>query len=619
MLSPLPTTASALALPSLGYDASMFELSSHIQPGLHANNAANVKHNFQQRVDIEKKRKELSVYYYRINHTLAFPLPLSERPTQLPPGIPELSNYPWFTWLAWALEERWRLLLTAWQLDNDAAAGELVQQELAALAQWSTFAELDGSASLGLGHIAGVLAIAQHQVDQFAPQYAPAIHQAATLLLERDYLPWYEKRWHGIEEPLPSSHMHNIPIIALTRSAQLARALNHPSTSTLEQSAKIALRSWCTQRLNPTAPHTEGTSYDGFLMDSVTEWLDTIPEKSKIIAQHQSALASLTEHWLAMTIPGRVDLQVPLSDVEPEMPFWINALTRLAYWYKQQEAWWLLQYIPPERTPAAAINQLQRHPDQWQSQTKAPIANNVQNVANAIVWRSGWNNQDFAVIIGAGQSKMSHQHQDSGHLILAWQNRAWITDPGYQQYRKGEERDFTIGTAAHNTPVIDGIAQSQRNAEIIAATIDTSTDKSDEHIASLNLTRCYQGIPDQAQILRHIKRHPQRISTQGESLHLVVIDELNGLAAGTAITISWQLGTHLAITFRHGWLRLSDGENTLWLKSNVGDIQPHHLKRHAGSRGPLTLTYQYKVTYPQQITQWHIHCLPYITWEPPKA
>ncbi len=45
----------------------------------------------------------------------------------------------------------------------------------------------------------------------------------------------------------------------------------------------------------------------------------------------------------------------------------------------------------------------------------------------------------------------------------------WIlSDPGYQQYMPGAEREFTIGPAAHNYPVIDGINQTAKAGRRLA-------------------------------------------------------------------------------------------------------------------------------------------------------
>jgi hypothetical protein len=611
MLAPIPAATSTLALPYLGYDPSTFELSGQTPRGLRRRGAEELAVAFSNRVAQEKTRQELAVYYYRINHTMAFPLPLAARPEHMPQGIPEMKAYPWLTWLSWALEERWRLLLAAWEHADDSEAGERLQQELAALAGWSSFVEWNGQAGLALGHIAGVLALALRRADRLQVSYLPSIRQAAIHLLEQDTLPWYAKHWTTVEEPLEPTNLHNIPLIALVRSAQLARVLKHPAVSALDATAKMALKAWCRLRLHPTAPHTEGTAYDGYLMDSVTEWLDGLPEKEELLAAYRPALLSLVEHWLALALPGRVDLQAPISDVEPEMPFWMTVLARLSRWYDHPDGRWLLQHLPADRLPAAALILLLTHDDTLAVDAPTPVGGSPRSVPNAVVLRSGWASEELLVAVGAGNARMSHLHQDVGHVVIGWQNRSWLTDPGYQQYRQGEERDFSVGGAAHNGPVIGGIVQTQRAAHIMELTSNQG-----QQVARLDLTGCYVGLPETGRVLRHIWLSP---ATELLSPFAVVADELHGFDTGTEVATSWHFGTHLAWAFQDGWARLSDGLHTLWVTTTSASLSPQQLLRHAGSRGPLTLSHRQALSQSPQTFGWIFCFKPALTWSPPSV
>src|ERR1035437_7337797 len=105
--------------------------------------ARDLKSAILKRVAVEKQRREMDVYYYRIGYTMAFPLPLARRPglKELPAALPKQA-YPWLIWLSWDLEERWRLLATAWRRFGDHEAGALLQWELAALSGWDHFSEV---------------------------------------------------------------------------------------------------------------------------------------------------------------------------------------------------------------------------------------------------------------------------------------------------------------------------------------------------------------------------------------------------------------------------------------------------------------------------------------------
>ena len=66
--------------------------------------ARDLKSAILKRVAVEKQRREMDVYYYRIGYTTGFPLPLTQRPSlkELPTALPGRA-YPWLIWLSWDL------------------------------------------------------------------------------------------------------------------------------------------------------------------------------------------------------------------------------------------------------------------------------------------------------------------------------------------------------------------------------------------------------------------------------------------------------------------------------------------------------------------------------------
>jgi hypothetical protein len=95
---------------------------------------------------------------------------------------------------------------------------------------------------------------------------------------------------------------------------------------------------------------------------------------------------------------------------------------------------------------------------------------------------------------------MGHLQADGGQIILGWQGRFWITDPGYQQYRPGEERTYTLGLQAHNAPVIGGKAQTRRAARMQLL----ETNAHGWQHARTDLSACYQGLPAGASVQREV-------------------------------------------------------------------------------------------------------------------
>lgn len=562
----------------LVYDTSAFELSPDYEADPAPWTQSDLEQTIRERAQFEKTKREIHVNYYRIGHTLAFPLPVDQRYTSfdLPKGIPELDHYPWLIWLCWDLEERWRIFHAAWRQLEDEEAGAILQNEVAALERWDHFHETFNEVGLVTAHLASVLALVLTDETDWDATHLESAKTAADNLLDRDFQPWCAKRWPGNEVLTPQS-IHNIPVIALTRCAQLARVRQHSMTDAWDQQAIEVLHTWAKFRMGPEY-HTEGTAYDGYFMDSMTGWIDNLPQRNKLLADTSTAFRSLADQWMQLTLPGRLDLHVPLADTEQRMPFWTNALRRLVAWYDWPDAHALLVRIPQNRLPAAIIVEAASQTSNEARDLPLPASGFTEH-PHALTLRSGWTSNDFLIVAGAARNELHHLHHDSGHLIIGWRTRFWITDPGYQQYRGGEERDYSIGTAAHNGPVINGIAQSLNKAKPLPS--------ANERNAQLDLSACYEGLPKEASVKRTI-----RVAECQYPL-VMVRDQFAGLDIHSTINTHWLGGAHFAWSFVDGWARLSDGQHALWIGTLESTISPHQLIRHDGTRGPLTLAHQH--------------------------
>jgi len=564
----------------LVYETSAFELSPDYPIDPEPWSRGDLEQTLRERCETQKARREIHINYYRIGYPLAFPLPVDRRYTSadLPEGISGMEHYPWLIWLCWELEERWRIFHAAWRHDSDKEAGALLQRELAALAQWDNFHETHNAVGLVTAHLASVLALALADETDWNPTHLTAAQTAADALLDRDVAPWFATQW-PVGEPLTQRRIHNIPVLALTRSAQLARVRNSALTDTLEAQAIAVLETWAAFRMGSEL-HTEGTAYDGYFMDAMTGWLSGLPQRDSLLTETETAFRSLANQWMQLTLPGRLDLHVPLSDTEQKMPFWTNALRRLAAWYDWSDVHALLVRVPCARLPAAIIVESLAQTATVASALPVPSSQFSEH-PHALTLRSGWTSAEHLAVIGASRSPLHHLHHDGGHLIIGWRTRFWITDPGYQQYREGEERDYSIGTAAHNGPVINGIAQSLNAAQIIAT--------NEPRKACLDLSECYEGLPAHATVQREIQ-----VAAHANPL-ILVRDRFEGLEANATITTHWLGGAHFAWAFVDGWARLSDGKHALWIGTLESKISPRQLIRHDGSRGPLTLAHEYKL------------------------
>ena len=561
---------------------------------------SDLKRALLERVAREKQRREMDVDYYRIGYTMSYPLPVAVRPSlkQLPAPLPGRS-YPWLIWLTWDLEDRWRVLHIAWRQFGDREAGALLQRELAALSGWDHFYELDENVGLVTAHLAASLSLALADTAKWDPQLLRQARRAAEALLERDVWPWFERQWQA--EVKTPAQLGNIPAIALVRSAQLARVIGSPRQEALDAKAREVFRAWCQFRMGEV-PHTEGAAYDGYLMDSLTGWLAGLPDRAELLREGRAGFRSLADQWMNLSLPGRFDLQAPLGDTEAEMTFWATVLTRLADWYEWRDADWFLHRFPLQRLRAAALVSAYEH--------KLPSAQEVPAVGprelpNALSLKTGWGSSDLLAVVGLSRGQMGHLHADGGQIILGWQDRFWITDPGYQQYRPGDERTYTLGPEAHNGPVIAGKAQTVRAPRLLL--LETNA-RGWQH-ARVDLSACYKGLPAGASVQREVW-----LINEGERA-VVVRDTFASLGKDVEVSTSWQGGHHLAWAFRDGWTRLSDSRHALWMGTMPGKLEASALTRNSGTRGPLTLTHN--ATLPEgQGVRWWVFCFePTAGWQ----
>jgi hypothetical protein len=598
--------ATPLLAQPLAYDTAAWEITSTLPVDPAPWTRIELARELRERTARQKTRREIDVYYYRIGHTLAFPLPVTRRPTraELPPGAANLT-YPWLIWLTWELEERWRILHAAWRTQGDPEAGRLLQRELAALATWEKFTEMNDQAGLGAAHIAGCLALALANADGWDPAFLASARTAADQLLGSDIAPWFAKQW-GADKPWVPLRLANIPVITLARAAELARVTRHPLAATLDRRMEEILGVWARFRTGQEF-HSEGTTYDGYLLDSVTGWLAGHPQRARLLAASAAALRSVSDQWIHLTLPGRADLHAPIGDVEPEMPFWTTVLARAAGWYELPEASWLLARVPPARLPAATLVEALSGPSGVASAPCAPVAGPREH-PHAVSLRTGWAAGDAAAIVSAPRSPMGHLQADAGHVVLGWHGRFWLTDPGYQQYRTGEEREYTLGLQAHNAPVINGTIQKPKAARVEFV----ATDAAGRQHTRLELAACYRGLPAGASVQRDLW-----LARHGTTA-LVIRDRFAALPPDAEILHHWLGGHHLAWAFVDGWARLSDGRRAVWIGTAVARIAPADLTRHPGSRGPIALAHRTQLAGPNGVRWWVFWCDDAGGWTPPR-
>ena len=101
-----------------------------------------------------------------------------------------------------------------------------------------------------------------------------------------------------------------------------------------------------------------GVGFNAYFVDNLRGRVGLAgePDRDQLLAEGRDAFGSQAAQWVQLVLPGRVDVQAPVGDVEPEMPFWMTALHRLALWYGNPDSAWVVRRLPPGAMPAALLD-----------------------------------------------------------------------------------------------------------------------------------------------------------------------------------------------------------------------------------------------------------------------
>ncbi len=86
----------------------------------------------------------------------------------------------------------------------------------------------------------------------------------------------------------------------------------------------------------------------------------------------------------------------------------------------------------------------------------APAASTMLPYAGFYTMRAGWKPDDLFLFFRAGPTGFAHDHEDMLEVVLRAWNKTLLFDPGSYHYDHSDWRRYAIGTASHNTIIVDG-------------------------------------------------------------------------------------------------------------------------------------------------------------------
>jgi len=478
--------------------------------------------------------------------------------------------------MTWELEERVNALGWAaeWFGDEDARAAATA--DLTALAGWPKYRQYEGP-DLSSGHAGRILWTAYTKWNWPDQELRERLVEGCRRHTQ-EIFPESEKVYGKIgstadiksmEEPYRK--LHNIALIGTIAGAMTGTCARHTEVSQLNQWIQTIFRANLDFR---EEGFTEGVAYDGYVLDFIADWLEVVSDQHRSAILNHPALSNFLEESYMLSVPGAAEKVAEIGDVEPkEMPFHISAQAKIYRMQPDPVSGWHLGRWRIEWMRAGGLGALHSIADRLNG-----VARNdgVSDAHYAVVLRHGRNRDGLAVVISCCNSPMGHLQRDNGTLVVGKAGLWLIADPGYQQYMRDPEREFTLGPTAHNYPVINGLTQSDKRPRLM----ELENLSEDLCRTTLDLTDCYPEEINASSVIRTVWLSGKNLVVAADRIEARKIDSLQ---------YSWHGAPEASWWCQDGWALIHTSSADLWLTSPQFRISGDKIRRIAGSRGQLTL------------------------------
>lgn len=436
----------------------------------------------------------LNVDYYRLGYKYHYPYPIAQlsKPKFDDPGI----VYPWYLFNYYSLEEVYFSLGWAAQVLKNPSALIASRELIRQVASWPAYGGRQSLPDLLTGHAAKLSYTAfclwefvdpelktkiKVSLEKIAQEPQDSINNLCKYIRNEDDLLNFDLKFKGNPEKFNRGKIiHNRTLIGVAGAFISAKLSGSPLEKDYEKLIRILIN--VRLRLQEERGFFEAVSYDGYVWDYLLMALSMLSESDVAYYLHFWQSYHVLEEVYATHLPGSISTIAPLSDVEPKtMNFKYSSFARQLLMTGDGKFKSVLEDSEIEVLPADAIGLYLSQgslPGNFYRNDKfckelvasKPEIVKVDKVkdGNYCLRLSVGGDDGFVSVVSFSSSHMIHQQKDFGTFVIGFNNplREWaITDPGYQQYVPGNERDFTIGKFSTNTPSFTPIDESQESQE----------------------------------------------------------------------------------------------------------------------------------------------------------
>ena len=453
------------------------------------------------------EEKEIVVHYERIGKKISFLYPLEEPSPILPPKWKK-TPYPYWTWLGFEISQRIKILNAAWSQSKNLAYFEKANSIISDICSWSRWKEND-NIRLMIFTADIVSAISDFINDNFDYLDKKSIKNITSSLNEKGIIPLYKSL-------LKIKHYNwNIPLIQASALGSCSLILESKDLGKYSKeiilSRKIILSDLDRRYkgidtssnyriifnilrhpfrfINNTLGYTEGSTYDSFSFDYILKfanYVNTFKNDSTLI--NHNFIREILQYIPAyFSLPGDSNQYAPFDDYEiGHFDRWSHVLSQI------------------NNLPLISKLHINGIKSNLSNIDKTLLSNKLVNQDKSLSYnennkksfyvsqfgraalRSGWENNDILIGFKSYQGGGLHIHHDQNNLILGSSGEWILNDSGYQEFKPGFERRFSLSSFGHNTLILNKCGQIYKKGYITNHKFDEEID-----YISGDASKCY--------------------------------------------------------------------------------------------------------------------------------